>query len=424
MGQNADPMSRSGQSDVEDIAVTPETAHLRRDIEHTRTDMGGTLEAIQQRLNPETLGEQAKDTAGEITAQAKEAALEVVDHALAEVKGQASEVLEQAREVLIEARVTAREVLGEAKGAAREAVEDAATQVKAAVRGATIGKVENVVRSANDTTNAARVGLVETIKANPFPAALAGLGLGWLFINSRNAAARGTVARPAYEAQYRQHLPTAYGSAPTGGNPVGAAVGHVQATAGNVAGQASDLAGRAGDAIGDAAGAVGATVGDAASTVGQAAGSAASTVGDAVGSAAGTVGETVGNAASALGTTASNLASGTAETAGNLVEGAQYQALRLEDGFQRVLRESPLAVGTVTLALGAAIGLALPRTQRENQLLGEARDTLVERAQDLAQETMGKVQSVATEAQASVQDSVQSVKETVKDESKKQGLTQ
>jgi len=37
---------------------------------------------------------------------------------------------------------------------------------------------------------------------------------------------------------------------------------------------------------------------------------------------------------------------------------------------------------------------------------------------------MGKVQSVATEAQASVQDSVQAVKETVKDESKKQGLTQ
>jgi len=401
MGQNADPMSRSGQSGVEDIAVTPETEHLRRDIEHTRTDMSGTLDAIQQRLNPETLGEQAKDTAGEITAQAKEAALEVVDHALAEVKGQASEVLEQAREVLIEARVTAREVLGEAKGAAREAVEDATTQVKAAVRGATIGKVEKVVRSANDTTNAARVGLMETIKANPFPAALTGLGLGWLFINSRNAA-RGTVARPAYEAQYRQNTPSAYGSAPTGGNPVGAAVGHVQATAGNVAGQASDLAGRAGGAIGDAAGSVGATVGDAASTVGQAAGSAASAVGE----------------------TASNLASATQETAGNIVGGAQYQAMRLEDGFQRVLRENPVAVGAVTLALGAAIGLALPQTQRENQLLGEARDTLVERAQGLAQETIGKVQTVATEAQASVQDSVQAVKETVKDESKKQGLTQ
>ncbi len=213
MGQSENPMNRAGYSgvgnDSSDIAVTPETEHLRRDIEHTRTDMSGTLDAIQQRLNPETLGEQAKDTASEITTQAKDAAMEVVDHALAEVKGQASEVLEQAREVLIEARVTAREVLGEAKGAAREAVEDATTQVKAAVRGATIGKVEKVVRSANDTTNAARVGLMETIKANPFPAALAGLGIGWLFINSRNAAARGTMPAHTYEATYRQQ-----GSAP------------------------------------------------------------------------------------------------------------------------------------------------------------------------------------------------------------------
>lgn len=428
MGQSENPMNRAGYSgvghDSSDIAVTPETEHLRRDIEHTRTDMSGTLDAIQQRLNPETLGEQAKDTASEITTQAKDAAMEVVDHALAEVKGQASEVLEQAREVLIEARVTAREVLGEAKGAAREAVEDATTQVKAAVRGATIGKVEKVVRSANDTTNAARVGLMETIKANPLPAALAGLGLGWLFINSRNAAARGPVARPAYEAQYRQSMPAAYGSAPTGGNPVGAAIGHAQATAGNVAGQAGDLAGRAGEAIGDAAGSVGATVGDAASTVGHAAGSAASTVGHAAGSAVSTVGEVVGSAASTVGETASNLASATQETAGNLVEGAQYQAMRLEDGFQRVLRTNPLAVGAVTLALGTAIGLALPQTARENQLMGEARDTLVERAQDLAQETIGKVQTVATEAGSAVQDSVQSVKETVKDESKKQGLTQ
>jgi hypothetical protein len=76
------------------------------------------------------------------------------------------------------------------------------------------------------------------------------------------------------------------------------------------------------------------------------------------------------------------------ETAGNIAEQAQYQALRLEDGFQRVLRESPLAVGAVTLALGTAVGLALPQTARENQLMGEARDSLLERAQDFAQETV------------------------------------
>ncbi len=443
MGQSENPMNRVGYSgvgdDSSDIAVTPETEHLRRDIEHTRTDMSGTLDAIQQRLNPETLGEQAKDTATEITSQARDAAMEVVDHALAEVKGQASEVLEQAREVLIEARVTAREVLGEARTTAREAVEDATTQAKAAVRGATIGKVETMIRSANDTTNAARVGLVETIKANPFPAALAGLGLSWLFINSRNAAARGSTASRTHEATYRQggavpaHTASAYGTyqgsgQAAGGNPVGGAVNRAQATAGNLAGQAGDALGRAGGAAGDALGQVGETAGNIASGTVDAAGNIVDQIGEtAANIASGTV-ETVGDAASAVGTTASNFANATQETVGNIAEQAQYQAMRLEDSFQQVLRTNPLAVGAVTLALGTAIGLALPQTPRENQLMGEARDTLVERAQDLAQETIGKVQNVATEATASVQESVQesmqSVKETVKDESKKQGLTQ
>ena len=399
MGQSANPVSRPGQPgasvDSDDIAVTPETEHIRRDIEDTRTDMSETLDAIQQRLSPETLGEQAKDTASDITAQAKEAALEVIDHALAEVKGQATEVLDQAREVLVEARVTAREV-----------VDDATTQVKAAVRGATIGKVETMVRSANETTNAARHGLVETIKANPFPAVLTGLGLGWLFINSRSAAARGAVNARAYETTYREqrYAPTggssAYGAyqgsgnASAGRNPLGSTVDRAQATAGNVVGQAGDLAGRAGGAVGDA--------------VGQ--------VGETAGTIAGQVGETASNIAGQVGETASNIASGTMETAGNIAEQAQYQALRLEDSFQRVLRENPLAVGAATLALGAAVGLALPQTQRENQLMGEARDTLLERAQGFAQETVEKVQHVATEAQ-------QTVTETVKEEAKNQGLT-
>ena len=91
--------------------------------------------------------------------------------------------------------------------------------------------------------------------------------------------------------------------------------------------------------------------------------------------------------------------------------------MRIEDSFQRALRTNPLAVGAVTLALGAAIGLALRRPQRENQLMGEARDTLLERAQGFAQETVEKVQHVATEAQ-------QTVTETVKEEAKSQGLTQ
>ena len=41
-----------------------------------------------------------------------------------------------------------------------------------------------------DTTEDARYGVVETIKQNPFPAALAGIGLAWLIMNRQSAPKR------------------------------------------------------------------------------------------------------------------------------------------------------------------------------------------------------------------------------------------
>jgi hypothetical protein len=278
--------------------------------------------------------------------------------------------------------------LQEARSHAREAAHEATEQVKAAVRGATIGKVENMVRSANETTNAARYSLMETIRANPVPALLTGLGLGWLYMNSRSAAARGAGGQHVYRPEMREQRyssagqPTAYressvyqgrgygaGYGQEGRNPVSGAVDRVQETAGNVAGQAGETAGN---------------------------------IADQAGYLAGQVGQTAGNVVGQIG-----------ETAGNLAEGAQYQAQRLEDRFGRTLRENPLAVGAVTLALGTAVGLALPQTRRENELMGEARDNLAEKVQSVAQETIEKVGHVAEEAQT-----------TVQKEAQRQGLTQ
>ncbi|MGN6755001.1 MAG: DUF3618 domain-containing protein, partial [Thermomicrobiales bacterium] len=66
-------------------AGAEDAAHIRQDIAQTRAEMSDTIDAIQHRLDPETISEQAKDTASDITAQAKEAAREVVEHALSEV---------------------------------------------------------------------------------------------------------------------------------------------------------------------------------------------------------------------------------------------------------------------------------------------------------------------------------------------------
>ena len=59
------------------------------------------------------------------------------------------------------------------------------------------------------------------------------------------------------------------------------------------------------------------------------------------------------------------------------------------------MQESPLALGAVAVALGTAIGLAVPATRRENEWMGETRDKLVDRAQSVAQDTMNQVQDVA-----------------------------
>ena len=83
------------------------------------------------------------------------------------------------------------------------------------------------------------------------------------------------------------------------------------------------------------------------------------------------------------------------------------------NGSARGTALTMFAVAVPTLALGTAIGLAVPQTRKENELFGQARDTLIERAQGMAQETIEKVQEVATEAG-----------HTVQREAKSAGLTQ
>lgn len=65
----------------------------------------------------------------------------------------------------------------------------------------------------------------------------------------------------------------------------------------------------------------------------------------------------------------------------------QQYGHRAETEVERWLRENPLTVGVATLALGAAVGLSMPRTQAEDAWMGETRDTLVEQAQEAAQST-------------------------------------
>lgn len=176
MGKRPDELSvRESNLHAPDLTNDEElqqkTADARIDIELTRTEMSSTIEAIQDKLDPEVLSGQARETAHEVT-----------DYAIREAK------------------VAAREITENAIMQAREAVRDVAGQAKLALREATVGKVEDMAHSATEVAGGWRQDVMEMIKANPMPAALVGLGVGWMLLNRPGGSAGHTdglaMARP------------------------------------------------------------------------------------------------------------------------------------------------------------------------------------------------------------------------------------
>ena len=85
------------------------------------------------------------------------------------------------------------------------------------------------------------------------------------------------------------------------------------------------------------------------------------------------------------------------------------------DGYGSLAAERPLMLGAIGFAAGAALGLLIPATRSENEMLGDYRDQLFEQAQVAGREQVQKAQSVANEAW-------RAAKETAKEEASKQGL--
>jgi len=398
-----------------------EVMEIERNIERTQGAMSGTLDAIQEKLNPGALMEQARgpveDTTDHIVAEVQRAVRESVDHLIGEARGPIEEVGEQ-----LIARVTSAaeeatdHILAQARVTATEAASDIVARTGEAVRAATIGKVEHMAHtvsettrdmadSANDTTKGLGAAVKGTIERNPLPAALAAIGLSWLYLKRPKG-----VSQRSAPSSYPSYPP--YQAGPTGQRPLGDTIGNAAGTVGSAVGSATDTVG---NTVGSAAGAVGDTVGSAAGAVGDTIGSAAGAVGEALGTTASTVGDTIGSAAGAVGDTVGGAAAGTQDVARGLVGEIQHQASQVGTGFQKLAQENPLAVGVAGVALGSLIGLLVPETAGERQLMGGARDTLMDKAAETAQDTMQKVGSVAQKAEGAAESAV-------KDEAKAQGL--
>jgi ElaB/YqjD/DUF883 family membrane-anchored ribosome-binding protein len=89
--------------------------------------------------------------------------------------------------------------------------------------------------------------------------------------------------------------------------------------------------------------------------------------------------------------TSDRLASG-ARDAGRAARRTGHQA---QNQLQRLMRENPLMAGAAAAVIGAAVGMALPETDRENEWLGDAKETVMDRAQDVARNAATAVQEAA-----------------------------
>lgn len=73
-------------------------------------------------------------------------------------------------------------------------------------------------------------------------------------------------------------------------------------------------------------------------------------------------------------------------------------------GLARWVEDYPLAVGAVTALIGAAIGLSMPGSRLEDELMGETSDTLIHEAKSTVTDAVDVVKETATQAVSTAKD--------------------
>jgi len=65
--------------------------------------------------------------------------------------------------------------------------------------------------------------------------------------------------------------------------------------------------------------------------------------------------------------------------------------------LEAMIRDYPLPVAAAALVIGASLGMAVPETESENELMGEVRDSTLQRAQDAASGAVERVKGAVAE---------------------------
>jgi hypothetical protein len=192
--------------------------------------------------------------------------------------------------------------------------------------------------------------LGETVQNNPLPVTLVGLGIGWLmWAGSRD---NGHPSRTRATASHTR-------------DRMGAAVSGAAVKAGEMIQGARERTGAARERMGGMVHSAQERMGDAGAYMGEMAHGARYQVG---------------------------------EAADRMRHQLRSQSAQARDTFNYLRDEQPLILGVLSFALGAALGIGLPPTRREDELMGEMRDEAVHRAKEAGAEQLEKAKHMATAA--------------------------
>jgi len=233
--------------------------------------------------------------------------------------------------------------------------------------------------------------LAQQIVERPLPVVLVGTGLAWLML-SNGRALRTSAAGAELEDTASRVASGAREAADRVASGAREAADSASATASSLFGRAKSVVSGTKSAVSDAAG----TARDAASRSGEAAGSLIERVRSRASSTYEDASQATRRAAAAVGDSTASL--------GRSVGSGSQQ-------FMDFCREQPLVLAGLGVAVGAAIGAALPVSEAEDRLMGEASDDVKERMRRVA----GKVKDTARDAYEEIRQTAASASETAED---------
>ncbi|HEX5548509.1 MAG TPA: DUF3618 domain-containing protein [Ktedonobacterales bacterium] len=315
------------------------------DIEQQRDEPGITFEESQEIAgrNAESMRENLSSARDTVDDSARMTSASRDDYVVRETRetsdSPGDESTDEIRDGIADTRARMGSTIDEIQD--RLSPQNLVAQAKDAARDATIGRVQEMAGDVADTARETGSTLMDTIRENPVPVALTAIGMGWLLFSARRQAA------DRREWEYRYGKPRGYDR--RYGNGYYRNDYRYQQQ-----GQGNNRVEQMTDRVQDAASKAGNQVQDAMSNV--------------------------------------------ADKAGDMADYTQVQAQRAQGWFERTWNENPLLLAGGALVLGAIVGLAIPETPIEDRMMGDARDTVVQKAQGVAEDTVQKAKYAATEA--------------------------